>query len=198
MKKKKRIILGLTGSIAAIKIFELIEEFERNNFEIRLIASDASKLFILSALARRPWKIFKLLAVWETGISEVAGYFSMEKGNVRHINLIHWADAMVIAPATANTISKIACAIDDNRITTIALAMPSRKKIFFAPAMNTEMWNKSLFQENLQKLRRIPEIYSFIGPVYGTLQCGAEGMGKMEDVKKIVEQVKEELKLLTE
>lgn len=194
MTAKKRIILGITGSIAAIKVFDLIEQFEKENFEIKLIATEASRLFILSALARRPWKIFRLLAVWETGLKEVIGYFSRKKGKVRHINLVKWTDAIVIAPATMKTIGKIATANDEKSfLVTVTLAMPENKKVFIAPAMNTEMWNNPLFQKNLKELRDLPERYGIIEPVLGKLQCGDEGMGKMEDVKEIVRIVAEKL-----
>ncbi len=192
MTNKTKMILGITGSIAAIKIFDLIEQFEKENFEIKLIATKASRLFILAALIRKPWKIFKLAAVWETGLSEILGYLSTKKGRIRHINLVKWTRTLLIAPATANTISKIACALADNRITTIALAITSGKKIFIAPAMNTEMWNNPLFQKNLKKIRDLPERYCVIEPVYGSLQCGDEGIGKMASVEEIARTVKKE------
>lgn len=191
MTNERRMILGITGSIAAIKIFDLIEHFEKENFEIKLIATKASRLFILSALIRKPWKIFKFLSVWETGLKEIAGYFSKKKGTVQHINLVKWTRTLVIAPATMNTIGKIANANDENSfLVTIATAMPKNKKIFIAPAMNTEMWYNPLFQNNLKKLRDLPERYSIIDPVFGYLQCGDEGMGKMADVEEIVNKVK--------
>lgn len=193
MTNKTRMILGITGSIAAIKIFDLIEQFEKENFEIKLIATKASRLFILSAIIRNPWKIFKFLSVWETGLKEIAGYFSKKKETVRHINLVKWTRTLVIAPATMNTIGKIANANNENSfLVTIAAAMPKNKKIFIAPAMNTEMWDNPLFQKNLKKIRDLPERYCVIEPVYGHLQCGNEGVGKMASVEEIARTVKKE------
>ncbi|MFA6097475.1 MAG: flavoprotein [Candidatus Paceibacterota bacterium] len=186
---KKNIILGVTGSVAAVMLFRLIDELEKDGFKVKLVATGSAWLFIFSVLIRKPQKIFKLLALLETGLGEITGVFSKEKGKVRHINLVKWADLMLIAPASANTISKITHAIADNYLTTIALAMPENKKIFIAPAMNVEMWNNPFFRENMEKLRKEKMRYSVIEPAAGKLQCGDEGMGKMADIRTIVERV---------
>ncbi|MFZ2969672.1 MAG: flavoprotein [Minisyncoccia bacterium] len=189
---KKNIILGVTGSVATVMLFKLIDELEKNGFKVKLITTKSAWLFIISVLIRKPQKTFKLLNLLETGLGEITGAFSKEKGKVRHINLVKWADAMLIAPTSANTISKITNAIADNFLTTIALAMPEEKKIFIAPAMNVEMWNNPFFRENLEKIRREAKRYGVIDPAIGTLQCGDEGMGKMADIKKIVERMNRE------
>lgn len=186
----KKIILGVTGSVAAVMLFKLINELERNGFEVKLVTTKSAWLFILSTMVRKPQKLFKLISVLETGLGEIAGAFSKEKGKVRHINLVKWADAMLIAPASANTISKITHAIADNYLTTIALAISENKKIFIAPAMNVEMWNNPFFQENMEKLRKEKARYSVIEPASGILQCGDEGVGKMADIGTIVEKIK--------
>lgn len=177
-----------------MKVFNLIEELEKNDFTVKLVTSRASLMFVLSVLLRKPKNIVKFLEVWETGFWEFLGAFSMEKGHVEHINLVRWADAILIAPATKNTIGLIAGGIDDHSfLVTIASAMPESKKIFIAPAMNVEMWNHPFFQENLRKLMDHPERYKVIMPVCGMLQCGDTGVGKMADVETIVRIVNEEL-----
>lgn len=187
--KKKKIILGLTGSVATVKIFKLIEEFERKEFEIKIIATGASWIFILSAIFRKIELAPKILKYWETGFWEILGAFSKRKGKVEHINLVKWADALVIAPASANTISKIANAFADNFLTTIVLAMPYGKRIFIAPAMNIEMWNNPFFQENMEKIRKRTDRYTVIEPATGRLRCGDIGIGKMAEAKEIAETV---------
>jgi len=187
MSEKKNIILGVTGSVATVNLFKIVEELEQKNFHIKIVTTGSAWLFILSVLMRKPLRIFKLLSLLETGFGEITGAFSKEKGKVRHINLVKWADSMLIAPASANTVSKITHAIADNFLTTIALAMSASKKIFIAPAMNVEMWNNPFFQENVKKLKQEKERYEVIDPVCGILQCGDEGAGKMASVKKIVE-----------
>lgn len=190
--KNKNVILGVTGSVATVMLFKLIDELEKNGFNVKLVTTGSAWLFILSVLIRKPGKIFKLLEIIETGFGEIIGAFSKEKGKVRHINLVKWASLMLIAPASANTISKITHAIADNFLTTIALAMPEDKKIFIAPAMNVEMWNNPFFGENMEKIRKEKARYSVIEPAAGKLQCGDEGMGKMADIKKIAERLKQE------
>lgn len=186
---KKNIILGVTGSVATTMLFKLIDELEKNGFKVKLVTTKSAWIFILSVMVRKPQKLFKLISVLEIGFGEITGAFSKEKGKVRHINLVKWANAMLIAPASANTISKIMHAIADNYLTTIALAMPENKTIFIAPAMNVEMWNNPFFQENMEKLRKERKRYSVIEPAAGILQCGDEGMGKMADIRTMVEKV---------
>ncbi len=157
---KKNLILGVTGSVAAVMLFKLIDELEKNGFKVKLVMTGSAWLFIFSVLIRKPWKLFKLQIVLETGIGEITGAFSKEKGKVRHINLVKWADLALIAPASANTISKITHAIADNYLTTIVLAMPKDKKIFIAPAMNIQMWNNPFLQKNMEKLREEKTRYS--------------------------------------
>ena len=187
---RKNIILGITGSVATVMFFKLVEELEKNGFRVKVITTKASWLFVFSVFFRKPRKIFKFLKVWESGFLEFTGAFSKEKGKVRHINLVKWADAMLIAPASANTISKIVHALADNFLTTTALAMPQDKKIFIAPAMNVNMWKNPFFQENIRELEK-EQMYQVIGPVAGALQCGDEGIGKMASVSEIVERMNE-------
>jgi phosphopantothenoylcysteine decarboxylase/phosphopantothenate--cysteine ligase len=187
MNKKKNVILGVTGSVATVMLLKLVDELEKNNFQIKIVTTGSAWLFILSVLIRKPFKIFKLMSHLETGFREVTGAFSKEKGKVRHINLVNETDVMLIAPASANTISKITHAIADNFLTTIALAMPANKKIFIAPAMNVEMWNNPFFQRNIGMLRLEKERYEIIDPVVGALKCGVNDIGKMASVKEIVQ-----------
>ncbi len=189
---KKNIILGITGSVATVMIFKLVDELKRNGFRVKIITTKASWLFVLSVLFRKPRKIFEFLKIWESGFLEFTGAFSKKKGKVRHINLVKWADAMLVAPASANTISKIVHALADNFLMTTALAMPRDKKIFIAPAMNVNMWKNPFFRKNMDELGK-EQLYQVIGPVTGALQCGDEGIGKMASVREIVEQMNNEL-----
>jgi len=189
---KRNIILGITGSVATVMLFKLVDELEKNGFQVRVITTKASWLFVLSVLFRKPKKMFKFLKIWESGLLEFTGAFSKKKGKVRHINLVKWADAMLIAPASANTISKIVHALADNFLTTTALAMPQNKKIFIAPAMNVNMWQDPFFQKNMKELKK-EQMYQVIGPATGALQCGDEGIGKMASVREIVERMNNEM-----
>ena len=188
----KNVILGITGSVATVMLFKLVDELEKNGFQVKVITTKASWLFVFSVLFRKPGKMLKFLEIWESGLLEFTGAFSKKKGKVRHINLVKWADAMLIAPASANTISKIVHALADNLLTTTALAMPQNKKIFIAPAMNVNMWQNPFFQKNMEELGK-EQLYQVIGPVTGTLQCGDEGIGKMALVEEIVERINSEM-----
>ena len=189
---RKNIILGITGSVATVMLFKLVDELEKNGFQVRVITTKASWLFVFSVLFRKPKKMFKFLKIWESGLLEFTGAFSKKKGKVRHINLVKWADAMLIAPASANTISKIVHALADNFLTTTALAMPQNKKIFIAPAMNVNMWQNPFFRKNIKELEK-EQMYQVIGPATGALQCGDEGIGKMASVQEIVERMNNEM-----
>ena len=189
---RKNIILGITGSVATVMLFKLVDELEKNGFQVRVITTKASWLFVFSVLFRKPKKMFKFLKIWESGLLEFTGAFSKKKGKVRHINLVKWADAMLVAPASANTISKIVHALADNFLTTTALAMSQNKKIFIAPAMNVNMWQNPFFWKNMEELEK-EQMYQVIGPATGALQCGDEGIGKMASVREIVERMNNEM-----
>ena len=190
---KKNIILGLTGSIATVMVLKLIDELEKNDFNVKIITTKNSWLLLMSVFVRYPKQIFQFLKIWDSGYSEVVGAFSKKKGKVHHINLVKWADAILIAPASANTISKITHAIADNFLTTTVLAMPAHKKVFIAPAMNEHMWHNVFFQKNIEAIKKEP-LYQIIGPETGLLQCGDKGIGKMTEVKDIVRTIKEIIK----
>ena len=169
-------------------LFKLVDELEKSGFQVRVITTKASWLFVFSVFFRKPKKIFKFLKIWESGFLEFTGAFSKKKGRVRHINLVKGADAMLIAPASANTISKIVHALADNFLTTTALAMPQNKKVFIAPAMNVNMWQNPFFRKNIRELEK-EQMYQVIDPTTGALQCGDEGIGKMASVQEIVERM---------
>jgi len=109
---------------------------------------------------------------------------------VEHISLAKWADAVVIAPATANTISKIANGLADNFLTTIILATPSKTPIILAPAMNTQMWLNPMTQKNIDTLKTFDK-YNIVNPREGKLACRDEGAGKIADIEAIIFEIKE-------
>jgi len=185
---KKNIILGLTGSIATVMVFKLVDELEKYDFNVKIITTKNSWLLLISVFARHPKRIFHFLKIWDSGWAEIVGAFSKKKGHVHHINLTKWSDAILIAPASANTISKITHAIADNFLTTTVLAMPAHKKVFIAPAMNEHMWHNVFFQKNIEAIKKEPT-YQIIGPEKGQLQCGDEGIGKMTAEEEIVKKL---------
>lgn len=167
------IVLGVSGGIAAYKAPELVRRLRDIRADVRVILTPNAARFV-SPLA--------LAAVSSHGvISDQWG--DAEHGGVDHIELARWAELLLIAPATANVIAKLAAGIADDALTTYALA--HRTATLVAPAMNTHMLAHPSVAENIATLRR--RGVEIIEPVNGLLACGEEGAGKMPDVPLLVE-----------
>lgn len=167
----KNILIGITSSIAAYKTCELVRMYKKQGHSVKVVLSENAVNFV-SPLT------FEVL-------SENKAYYEQfkDRDEVEHISLCDWADIFVIAPISANTISKIATGIADNLLTSIACAFIGTKKpILIAPAMNTNMWNNSIIQENIKKLKKYAAV---INPEEGFLACGTEGKGRLADIKDI-------------
>lgn len=167
MLSGKTVLIGITGGIAAYKICELIRMYKRANAEVLVVCTQNALNFVtkltLENLSKNP------VAVEE---------FNVEKYNPEHISYADRADIMVIAPATANTISKIATGVCDNLLTSIACAFT--KPMIIAPAMNCNMWENPIIQQNLSKLN-----VEILEPESGYLACGYEGKGRLCSLDKI-------------
>jgi phosphopantothenoylcysteine decarboxylase/phosphopantothenate--cysteine ligase len=170
--KNKKVLLIICGGIAAYKSLEIIRLLKKNNVTIKTILTKNGSEFVtpLSITSLSQSKVYQDL-------------FSLEnESEMDHISLSRWADAILIAPATANTISKIANGNSDDLASTVILA--SNKKIFLAPAMNVRMWEHQSTKENIFKLQNFG--YTLIGPVVGDMACGEFGEGKMSEPKEII------------
>jgi phosphopantothenoylcysteine decarboxylase/phosphopantothenate--cysteine ligase len=174
--KGKKIILGVTGGIAAYKAAELMRQLVRAEAEVFGVMTRSAQAFItpltLQTLSGHPvaTDLFDLI----------------EESEIGHISLADRADLVVIAPATANVIGKIAAGIADDFLTTLVMA--TRAPVLFAPAMNVHMWNNPILQENIKKLKA--RGYHFIDPEAGELACGYEGQGRLADIAEIVEEIR--------
>jgi len=171
---KKNVIIGVCGSIAAYKVCEIIRELKKNGLNVKVIITEEGKRFItpltLEVLSQSP--------VY-TGLFEKGSY------DENHISLSEFADVILVAPATANIIGKISSGICDDLLTCTICAF--KGKVIFAPAMNENMWNNKIVQENVKKLKKMG--YIFVGPEKGTLANGKKGIGHLADIKKIVGEV---------
>ena len=175
MLKGKHIVLGITGSIAAYKSCLIIRELIKKGAEVQVVITPAGKEFItpitLSALTHKP---------------VVSEFFSQRDGTWNsHVDLGLWADAMLIAPATASTIGKMAHGVADNMLITTYLSM--KAPVFVAPAMDLDMYAHPSTQNNLNTLRSYGNI--IIEPQSGFLASGLEGKGRMEEPVRIVEEL---------
>lgn len=172
---KRKIVLGVTGSIAAYKAAELVRLFVRNSDEVKVVMTTAAAKFVTPL-------VFRTLSRNSVVVDDFDDPQSWEVG---HVSLALWADAVVVAPATANTIAKMRCGIADNALTSLLLA--TRAPVVVAPAMNDGMWANPATVENVAVLRE--RGVKFVGPVDGELACGTVGRGHMADVKEIFEAV---------
>ena len=171
MKKSKKILLIISGGIAAYKILDLIRNLVSQNFKIKIILTKTAEKFVtpLSLAALSKNKVYR-------------NKFDInEEVDMDHIALSRWADLILIAPATANIIENIANGSANDFINTIILA--SDKKTFLAPAMNVKMWENKATQANVSKLKS--RNFVFIGPSIGQLACGEYGEGRMIDINEI-------------
>ena len=172
MLKGKKIVLGITGSIAAYKSCLIIRELIKSGAEVQVVITSAGKEFItpitLSALTHKP---------------VVSEFFSQKDGTWNsHVDLGLWADAMVIAPCTAATLGKMANGVADNMLITTYLSM--KAPVFIAPAMDLDMYKHPSTQKNIETLRSFGN--HIIESGSGFLASGLEGKGRMEEPKNIV------------
>jgi phosphopantothenoylcysteine decarboxylase/phosphopantothenate--cysteine ligase len=168
----KKILLIICGGIAAYKSLEIIRLLKKKGVAIKTILTKSGAEFVtpLSVTSLSQSKVYQDL-------------FSIEdEAEMDHISLSRWADLILIAPATANTISKLANGNSDDLASTVALA--SNKKIFIAPAMNVRMWDHQSTKQNIDKLKTYD--YRLIGPEIGDMACGEYGEGKMSEPKEII------------
>ncbi|MFH1772442.1 MAG: flavoprotein [Candidatus Omnitrophota bacterium] len=177
-KSKKNILVGVCGGIAAYKTCELIRLLVEGGFSVKVVMTESASKFV-SAL------------VFQT-LSRNHAYQDMfslpESFNPRHIGIAGWADLCVIAPLSANTLSKIACGICDNLLTAVICALPKETKVLLAPAMNENMWVNPVIKKNIQALRKL-EKYIFLTPRKGELACGVYGTGRLEEPAVIYKKI---------
>lgn len=178
MLRNKHILIGITGGIAAYKICTLIRDFKKSGADVKVICSPNALNFVTK------------LTLQNLSQNEVyEGEFTPRNWKPEHISLADWADIMLIAPATANTIGKIAQGIADNLLTSVACAFS--KKMIIAPAMNVNMWQNESVQNNIKILEA--RGVDFLPPERGFLACGYSGKGRLCSLAKIYNAVNEAL-----
>lgn len=184
---KKNILIGVSSGIAAYKILDLI----------KLLKNEGRNVFVImtqKATEMIPLKLFEEASENKVFVNLFEKNFDyrevLKKRKVEHIELSDQTDVMVIAPATANIIGKLASGIADDFLTTTALAIAS--PIIVCPSMNVNMWRNPIVQENILKLKSTG--YQVVGPASGMLACGYEGVGRLENVEIINNEINELLK----
>jgi len=172
---EKKILLIICGGISAYKSLEVIRSLKKKGAKVKTILTKSATEFItpLSVASLSQEKVYQEL-------------FNVEnESEMDHISLSRWSDVILVAPATANTISKLSNGSSDDLASTVILA--SDKKIFLTPAMNVRMWEHPSTKENLNKLKKFG--YKIIGPEVGDMACGEFGEGKMTEPNEIVKQI---------
>lgn len=179
MIKGKNILIGITGGIAAYKICELIRLFKKSGNNVKVTVTPNALEFVTE---------LTLDTLSQEGVLKENIYyeqFNTDDKKPEHIALCDWADVFLIAPASANTIGKIANGMCDNLLTSLACAF--QKQLFIAPAMNTGMYNNKAVQKNIETLKA--NGVKIIAPAEGFLACGTSGVGRLEDINIIFEAV---------
>lgn len=176
----KKILLVVCGGIAAYKSLEIIRLLKKNGSKVKTILTKNAKNFItpLSVASLSQEKVYSDL------------FNSDDESEMDHISLSRWSDIILVAPITANTISKISFGLSEDLASTVIFA--SDKKIFLAPAMNVRMWEHKSNKENVKKLSDFG--YEFIGPEVGEMACGEYGLGKMADPEVIISYINQYFK----
>ncbi|KKM12914.1 phosphopantothenoylcysteine decarboxylase [Clostridiales bacterium PH28_bin88] len=172
MFEGKRLVVGITGGIAAYKAADLVSRLSKEGAQVQVILTEAARHFIspltLATLSRRP-------VLWDL--------FSEGHHGVQHIDVAQEADLVVVAPATANIIAKMAVGLADDLLSTVVLA--TKAPVLVAPAMNVNMYENPVFQQNLHRLQELG--FYVIEPESGMLACGMEGKGRLAPVEQILQ-----------
>jgi phosphopantothenoylcysteine decarboxylase/phosphopantothenate--cysteine ligase len=177
MLKNREIILGVCGGIAAYKSVELLREMTKRGANVHVVMTQNAQQFVtpltFQTLSGHPvlHEMFRLL----------------EDSKIGHVTLADIADLMVIAPATANILGKIANGIADDFLSTMVMA--TKVPVLFAPSMNVNMWQSSFVQNNVERLKA--HGYQFVDPIEGDLACRSVGKGKLADVEEIIEKIED-------
>jgi phosphopantothenoylcysteine decarboxylase/phosphopantothenate--cysteine ligase len=170
-EKNKTIVLGVTGSIAAYKAAELASRFTAEGFRVDVIMTESAQQFIAPLTFRNITGRPVVTTMWD-----LASEFSVE-----HVALAEAADIVLIAPATANIIAKIACGMADDMLSCTVLA--TKAPVVIAPAMNDNMWSNAITRENVARLSK--RGFTFVGPARGRLASGKMGLGRLTALDEI-------------
>lgn len=174
MKMIKNIVMGVCGGIAAYKAAEIVIELKKHNINVDVIMTESAQKFI---------NPLTFQALSENSV--VTDMFeSPRTWDIEHISLAQKSDLFLIVPATANIIGKIANGIADDMLTTTVMA--TKSPVLIAPAMNTNMYENCIVQQNIKNLKKLG--YTFIEPISGRLASGDYGIGKLAEVERIVDE----------
>jgi phosphopantothenoylcysteine decarboxylase/phosphopantothenate--cysteine ligase len=178
------VVVGVCGGIAAYKAADVVSQLIKADVQVRVAMTRHATRFVAPLT-------FASLSGHEVLVDDLIG----SDPTIPHIAWARWADLVVIAPATANTLARLAHGFAEDALTSMVLALEPHKRVLLAPAMNTQMWDNPLVQRNLDLLRAIDSGRRFpvIDPVAKRLACGEEGLGALAAPERIVDAVRSAL-----
>lgn len=172
MSESKKVLIVVTASIAAVKVYDLIRLLREKGYEVTIVLTDGAKQFVTPMACTRL-----------SGNKVYDDLFSLDDElNIGHIELSRDSDLLLVAPASADILAKMVHGICDGLATTMLLA--TDKPVMVAPAMNVKMWENPANQRNIKQLEK--DGVTFIGPVDGPMACGETGIGRMSEVDDII------------
>ncbi len=174
----KRLLIGLSGGISCYKTATLVSRLVQQGADVRVLMTEAATQFVgpltFQSLSGKP----VLTSIWQAD----------DHPDSQHVGLARWCDAMVIAPATANTIARLAHGLADDILSLTVCALPRTTPLLLAPAMNADMWDNPIVQQNVTTLRSLPNV-TLVGPDSGWQACRTEGAGRMSEPEAILEAI---------
>ncbi len=172
----RRVVVGVTGGIACYKAAALVSRLAQGGADVTVLMTDAATRFVtpltFESLSGRP----VYTSLWQP----------TEAHDAQHVALARACELLIISPATAHTLAKLAAGLCDDVVTLVATALPQETPVLLAPSMNAEMWAHPITQENLQKLQRLLG-YRCVGPASGWQACRTAGAGRMSEPEPIVD-----------
>ena len=174
----RRVLVALTGGIACYKTATLVSRLVQRGADVRVIMTEAATRFIAPLTFQSLSGQTVLTSVWD----------SDDRPDSQHIGLARWAQLMVIAPATANSIAKLAVGLSDDVVSLAAAALPAETPLLLAPAMNADMWANPMTQRNLATLREVRGVQT-VGPEEGWQACRTSGTGRMSEPEAILDAI---------
>lgn len=190
------VVLIATGGIRAHRQVELAELLSARGHRLRCLNTNRSLLFLFAWSLKRPLRMLRHLARMHTPFSEIFCYFAEYTKQVSHVGTARWADVLVVAPATCNSIAKIANGITDNYPLLVIRAFERGRQVLIAPSMNPEMWADPANLDNVTKLKATQK-YALVGPVAGTSVSGEAGFGIMASNEAIIDAIEATLRAKT-
>lgn len=176
----KRIVVALTGGIACYKVATVVSRLVQRGADVRVLMTDSATRFVGPTTFQALSAKAVLTSVWQAD----------DHPDSQHVGVARWCDLMVIAPATANIIAKLANGLTDDIVSLTACALPNSTPLLLAPAMNADMWANPIVQKNVATLDGLDHV-TMVGPESGWQACRTEGAGRMSEAEAILDTVLE-------